>query len=50
MSGEKKSWGDKVEAEDNRKYKIEILMIEACVLIDYDGVDLTYVCYDLKDI
>ena len=50
MSGEKKSWGGKMMAEDKKKYKIAISMIDEGVLTDFDDVYLTGFCYDLKDI
>ena len=50
VSGEKKAWVNKVNTEYKRKYKIAICMIEEGVLTDYDDVELTDVCYDLKDI
>ena len=37
-----------MKEEGNRKYKIEILMIEEGALKDYDNFDLTDVHYDLK--
>ena len=48
MSGQKKAWVDKVKSEDKSKYKIAIIMIQEVLLEDYDDVDLTDICYDMK--
>ena len=50
MYGQKTAWGDNMKTEDKKKYKILIRIIKEGVLTDFDDVDLTDSCYDLKEI